>query len=246
MNARSFYSLIQTQGLTRQAHQWTSLLAFSQERLVYRKALELLPPSARCLDWGCGNGHLSFFLAEHGFRTDAYALDEAPAMLRGRGGISFTRGHDRFTLPYPASSFDAVFGVGVLEHVTEHGGSETASLGELARVLKPGGLLFIFHLPNRWSWIEIAKTCTWRLGLTSTREHVRRFTRRDFALLLAGTPFETVEQGRYHWLPRATLARLPGLRDSAAFCAAIDRLDDALAAALKPVCQNWFFILRRR
>jgi hypothetical protein len=134
----------------------------------------------------------------------------------------------------------------VLEHVAEHGGDEAGSLGELARVLKPGGLLSLFHLPNQWSWIEAAKWCTWRLGLTQTREHLRHFTRAGFLALIAATPFEVIESGRYHVLPRATLGRLPWLRDAAVFCAAVDLLDDLLAWPLAPIAQNWYFVLRRR
>lgn len=217
---------------------------YSQERLPYRKALEL-PPSARCLDWGCGNGHFAFFLAAHGFRPYAYALAEAPELLRHQKSTSFTKGEDRTRLPYASATFDAVFGLGVLEHVAEHGGDEAGSLAELARVLKPGGLLFIFHLPNRWSWIEAAKWCTWRLGLTQTREHLRHFTRGEFAAFVAGAPFEILEGGRYHVLPRATLGRLPWLRDSAAFCALVDAVDDLLAWLLAPIAQNWYFVLRK-
>ena len=213
--------------------------------MVYAKALENVSPQSRALDWGCGNGHFSYFLSEQGYRPDAFALAEKPRLFHQRQNINFVQGTDRTSLPYPASSFDAVFALGVLEHVAEHGGSEAGSLAELARVLKPGGLLLIFHLPNRWSWIEAAKWCTWRLGLTQTREHVRRFTRREIRFLLKDHPWEIIEEGRYHVLPRATLGRLPALRDSRAFCAAVDRLDDLLAWALRPIAQNHFLILRK-
>ena len=216
---------------------------YSQERLPYRKALEL-PPSASCLDWGCGNGHFSFFLAQHGYRPHAYALSDKPLLLE-KSTAAFTKGSDRTALPYASATFDAVFGLGVLEHVAEHGGDEAGSLAEIARVLKPGGLFFVFHLPNQWSWIEAAKWCTWRLGLTQTREHLRHFTRGSFESLIGGMPFDIVDGGRYHLLPRATLGRLPWLRDSAAFCAGVDALDDLLSGLLAPIAQNWYFVLRK-
>jgi SAM-dependent methyltransferase len=245
MDMATFYSTLRQRGHAMHAHQWCSLVTCAQERLVYAKALERVAPQSRVLDWGCGNGHFSYFLAEHGYHPDSYALGEIPPLLHQEKRISFTKGENRTSLPYPASTFDAVFALGVIEHVAEHGGSERASLAELARVLKPGGLLLMFHLPNRWSWIEGAKWCTWRLGLTQTREHLRRFTRDDFLNLLSGLPFKAIEEGRYHFLPRATLGRLPGLRDSRVFCAAIDRLDDLLAWALRPIAQNHYFLLRK-
>jgi len=169
-----------------------------------------------------------------------------PELLRQHKKVSFVKGEDRVRLPYREATFDAVFGLGVLEHVAEHGGDEAGSLAELARVLKPGGLLFLFHLPNQWSWIEAAKWCTWRLGLTQTREHLRHFTRASFTSLLGELPLQIVEGGRYHFLPRVTLGRLPGLRDSPAFDRLVNLADDALAALFAPVCQNWYFVLRRR
>jgi SAM-dependent methyltransferase len=245
MDMAAFYATVKARGLARHAHQWSSLVNCAQERVVYATALKNIAPGTRVLDWGCGNGHFSYFLAEHGTTPDAFALADMPELLKHQKGVSFLKGEDRTRLPYPDATFDAVFALGVIEHVAEHGGSETASLAELARVLKPGGKLFVFHLPNLWSWIEIAKWCTWRLGLTSTREHVRRFTHGSFLELLKGLPFDVVADGRYHFLPRATLGRLPGLGDSPGFCATVDRVDDALAWLLAPLTQNRWFLLRR-
>ena len=241
----AFYSTLRLRGLTHHAHQWASLVACGQERLVYEKALEKTAPGSRCLDWGCGNGHFSYFLSEQGYHPDSYALSDVPPLLDQKKEIMFTKGTDKSALPFPASTFDAIFALGVLEHVAEHGGDEKSSLAELARVLKPGGLLLVFHLPNRWSWIEWAKWSTWRLGLTQTREHVRRFTQGEFRSLIEERPLEIIEQGRYHLLPRATLGRLPGLGNCAAFACAVNMLDDFLALLFRPFTQNWYFILRK-
>jgi SAM-dependent methyltransferase len=246
MDMAGFYSKVRARGLVRHAHQWNSLVSFGQERVVYAVALEKLSPRSRVLDWGCGNGHFSYFLAEHGHAPDAFALSEKPILVHEMPAIRFTQGADRTALPYPQATFDAVFALGVIEHVAEHGGDERGSLAELARVLKPGGLLYVFHLPNRGSWIEAAKWCTWRLGITSTREHLRRFTRASFLGLLQGLPFELTGEGRYHFLPRATLGRLPGLKDSPLFAAAVNSLDNVLAQLLAPFVQNRYFVLQVR
>src|SRR5258706_10136483 len=124
MDMASFYSTVRQRGHAPHAHQWFSLLTCAQERLVYAKALETVAPRSRVLDWGCGNGHFSYFLAEHGYHPDSYALSEIPPLLHQEKRISFSKGENRTTLPYPASTFDAVFALGVIEHVAEHGGSE--------------------------------------------------------------------------------------------------------------------------
>ncbi len=54
------------------------------------------------------------------------------------------------TLPFESASFDAVLSLGVLEHVAHTG----ESLDELRRVLEPGGTLYVFKLPNRYSYLE--------------------------------------------------------------------------------------------
>lgn len=241
-----FYSKVRARGLARHAHQWSSLVSCGQERVVYAAALEKLAPGSRVLDWGCGNGHFSYFLAEHGHAPDAFALSARPFLVGEKPAIRFTQGTDVTALPYPDATFDAVFALGVIEHVAEHGGDERGSLAELARVLKPGGLLYVFHLPNMGSWIEAAKWCTWRLGITSTREHVRRFTRAGFLKLLQGLPFDVVAEGRYHFLPRATLGRLPGLRDLPAFASLINGIDNILGFTLASISQNRCFTLRRQ
>jgi SAM-dependent methyltransferase len=233
------YDIARSAGACHKAHQFSSRVMCAQERLVYGKALEVLRPSDRVLDWGCGNGHFSFFLAWHEFKVDSYALDERPKLL-SYAPVAFTRGADVTALPYESGTFDAVFGVGVLEHVYERGGSEAASLAELERVLKPGGLLLIFHLPNRTSWLE------WIRGKLGKPVHERRYSRAEALALFRERCFGVVEEGRYHILPRASFNRLPRVvRDSRAWCAALDAVDDALAWMMPALCQNWYFVLRK-
>lgn len=238
-----FYSMVVArERLHGQAHQWASLATYAQERLVYDKTLEYVPQGAHCLDWGCGNGHFSRFLIRSGYRTEAFSLHPIPPLLAGREDVIYKRGEKAspVLLPYPDAAFDAVFGVGVLEHVRDPGGDEAASLAELERILKPNGLLFIFHFPNRWSWLE------WAKGLVGHRQHPRRYTREQFVSFLSGIRLKIIDEGRYHLLPRMALNRLPRtLSDSTAWCSVLDFVEDALSVPLRAICQNWYFILRK-
>ncbi len=236
MNISSFYRQAVSDGVTAHAHQWGSLAYCSQERLVYRKAIQYLNPGARCLDWGCGNGHFSYFLKINGFAPHALSLDDAPYIVRQQA-IPHSRGMNPVDLPFPDNSFPAVFGLGVLEHVRELNGNEPDSLRELARILEPGGLLFIFHLPNKWSALEFAAR-----QVNRDKAHVYRYSLSDARRLFVG--FEILEHGRYHFIPRR-LVNSSRLRDSILACDLVDAADDVLSFFARPICQNWFFILRK-
>jgi SAM-dependent methyltransferase len=136
--------------------------------------------------------------------------------------------------------------MGVLEHVHETDGDQRASLVELARVLKPGGTLLVFHLPNRYTWIEflVRQINPWLRH--PVHQHSRLFTRADVERLLP-PDLSIVECGRYNIIPRNPANALPAwLRDSRAFVAGLNLLDDALTALLPVFAQNWFFVLRKR
>jgi SAM-dependent methyltransferase len=99
----------------------------------------------RILDAACGNGRYSRFLLRH---ADADALitsfDLSPRMLqRARSRLRNERvSHavaDLTRLPYADASFDAIVCGWVLEHLPD----PRSGLGELARVLQPGGKLLL-------------------------------------------------------------------------------------------------------
>jgi SAM-dependent methyltransferase len=99
----------------------------------------------RILDAACGNGRYSIFLLRHA-DADAKltAFDLSPRMLqRARARLHSDRvTHavaDLTRLPYADGAFDAAVCGWVLEHLPD----PTPGLGELARVLQPGGKLLL-------------------------------------------------------------------------------------------------------
>ncbi|MFJ3621523.1 class I SAM-dependent methyltransferase [Streptomyces iakyrus] len=101
----------------------------------------------RVLDAGCGTGRaLPPLRAAVGASGVVLGADLTPAMLReavraGRdrdGQLLLT---DVAALPLRSQSLDAVFGAGLISHLE----SPAENLRELARVVRPGGVLALFH-----------------------------------------------------------------------------------------------------
>jgi SAM-dependent methyltransferase len=225
------YRSAQRRGLTDQVVQWGALANIAQYRLPFREALGRLSPRDTVLDWGCGNGHFSYFLTQHGIRTVGLAFEDPPSMLASEPLFQHVRHDDPVTLPFENAAFDAAASVGVLEH---------------SRVLKPGGTLLVFHLPNRYSWIECVVRSVNPWLRSPVFQHSKLFTRADVEQFLP-PDLSIVECGRYNIIPRNPTSALPAwLRDSPTFVAGLNLLDDALTALLPVFAQNWFFVLRKR
>ncbi|MFI6765153.1 class I SAM-dependent methyltransferase [Streptomyces sp. NPDC050355] len=101
----------------------------------------------RVLDAGCGTGRALPALREAvGPRGAVLGADVTPEMLRaavraGRGRYSALLLADAARLPLPGAALDAVFAAGLISHLPDSAGG----LGELARVVRPGGRLALFH-----------------------------------------------------------------------------------------------------
>lgn len=116
-----------------------------------------VPSGGTALDWGCGEGQLTRRLADRGVMADACDFDPEADGVEERAfslypELSALRSNDPVRIPFEDESFDVALSCGVLEHVEQ----PLASLLELRRVLKPGGTLFVFKLPNRMSVLEFA------------------------------------------------------------------------------------------
>ena len=90
----------------------------------------------RVLDLGCGKGRFSRHLRRAG--ANVVGLDPSPAMLAGAVGLSRIQA-SAARLPLADGGFDAVIAVEVFEHLADI----DAALGEIHRVLRPGGLIVV-------------------------------------------------------------------------------------------------------
>lgn len=108
---------------------------------VMKLAAGLETRGTRALDVSCRNGEVMRALAACGFEVRGTRFERGLPPIEGMPideGVDLTRG-----LPYPDKSFDLVVLTEVIEHLENH----RAALGEVARVLRPGGHL-ILTTPN--------------------------------------------------------------------------------------------------
>lgn len=97
--------------------------------------------SGALLDVGCGPGGVCFAVAAGKPDVDCVGVDVNPAMIQRaqaakRGRLSCTfHVMDAGALRYPVDTFDRIVGVQTMHHWRD----PDAIIGELARVLKPGG-----------------------------------------------------------------------------------------------------------
>jgi SAM-dependent methyltransferase len=120
-------------------------------RLFDKYAAQLvLPSSAKVLEVGCGTGAMVRRLAQRDdFSGKAFGVDQCAAFIDAAtrfahdakldDRVDFRVG-DAHRLDFPAETFDAVFAHTLISHVTA---PETV-LGEMARVVRPGGAVVIF------------------------------------------------------------------------------------------------------
>lgn len=108
----------------------------------YQLVKEALPKKTlKILDCGCGTGE--FLSGLNYSKWKKYGVEVDPERLKlakkRKGKIIFNKMKVGAPLPYKSASFDVV----TLFHVLEHVDSEARIINEIARILKPGGILFL-------------------------------------------------------------------------------------------------------
>lgn len=173
----------------------------------------------RILDVGCGASPLGRLLVERG--AAVVGIDGSTAMLRIAAasaveGLALVAHDLNEPLPFADASFDAVTASFVLHYLEDW----RAVLAELARVLRPGGVIVATtHHPVRDSALSPTGSYLstelveerWHLG---TSDHAVRFWRRPLAAMFAAIADAglVVDQLREPPAPGETTARLLALR----------------------------------
>lgn len=114
---------------------WDYYPTYLAKLQVVRRYLDALPPGARVLDAGCGEGVL---VEQYAGRLAIEGIDEAYSSAHVRRG-------SLLALPWEAAVFDRVLCLDVLEHLTWS--DQPRAMAELRRVLRPDGEALI-SVPN--------------------------------------------------------------------------------------------------
>jgi SAM-dependent methyltransferase len=166
-------------------------------RRVLRAELDRLPlaPHARLLDAGCGSGRTLDELARYGRASGVDLSPEAveTARRRGHDDVHVARIEE---LPFADASFDAVTCLDVVEHTPD----DRATLAELLRVTRPGGLLLVTVPAYQalWSWHD------------EVNRHYRRYETRSLRAAARDAGWDLVTDTHFNslLLPPAAAVRL--------------------------------------
>ena len=103
----------------------------------WRDVFSTARPGSSVLEIGCGSGDVSVWAAEagRGLRVVASDIHDQAEGVRQHPDVSFAGGVRAEALPFPPAAFDLVISNFAIEYAEDR---ETA-IGELARVLAPGG-----------------------------------------------------------------------------------------------------------
>lgn len=170
-------------------------------------AVSLLDKGEKMLDVGCGNGSL-VFKAKGKYRK-IFGVDISPSRIEeaksnamkqfgNLEGMSFSSCNINEKIDFSDNMFDAVTSVAVIEHVFD----PYFVVGEIHRVLKPGGI-FIGEVPNIAYIRQRIHLLCGKLPVTSSpynwKEigwdggHLHYFTKKTFCRLIEESGFRILE-----------------------------------------------------
>jgi len=140
--------------------------------LRFRKAIAAagLRPGETVLDLGAKRGGLASAITAAHLEVEYTGLDlsEANVAAGTEAGLSFVRGNVTDELPFGDGSFDCVFCLELLEHLT----APVDLLVEIRRVLTDSGRAVV-SVPSPYSWVEVVREL---LNRPDTEGHLNAFT----------------------------------------------------------------------
>lgn len=184
---------------------WITRLMFllDPKRLFFY--INLPNKKIKILDFGSGNGLFDIELGAckpHASFTGVEISDKAHGRAREFldeceiPNVGFDL-YDGGKLPYKDASFDIVISCDVFGHVPDLPGA----MGEISRVLKPGGRIVIFS-ESKLAYLPVVSNLTARGFVTDPFEefHISIFSRKDLAIMLQKKGFDKIKMySPYFW-----------------------------------------------
>jgi SAM-dependent methyltransferase len=217
--------------------------AFRDENHGLLEAFEALTPPGRLLEVGCAGGWLLEQARERGWQAQGVELSaEAVAHARARGLEVFHGEVAEASLP--ADHFDLVYLGDVLEHVPDC----RAALGEVARVLRPGGHLYLrgpltTHSLARSLALRLYRHARDGIVLAEPPYHLWEFTPRSLAALLERVGLDVVRMRQSKIPPGRTHGKKTRLQRAAMY--ALDALNLPLTRAFNVLGDRVVVVARR-
>ncbi len=218
--------------------------AFRAENAGLLDAFARLGPPGRLLEVGCAGGWLLKHAIARGWEAEGVELSAA-AVAHARGlGLTVHHG-DLIEAALPAARFDLAYMGDVLEHVPDC----RATLAEVARVLKPGGHLYLrgpttTNSLARGLALAVSDALHRPIVLREPPYHLWEFTPGPLARLFEATGFDVVSLAQSKIPPgRAHGDKTPLERGA---MAAIDAINLPLTRTLNVAGDRIVMIGRRR
>jgi SAM-dependent methyltransferase len=176
-----------------EAYRFTSKLRAGPSRFV-TQCLQLVEPRSSILELGCGAGIDANAFADGGHIV--HATDFVPSVVetnrtryRDTPNLTFAEMRIDAPYPFPDATFDAIYAHLTLHYFT--GEVTREIIGEITRVLRPGGwLLFACKSPSDPAWgrgVEIEP------DMFELNGKVRHFFSEDYARNLLEARFQDIE-----------------------------------------------------
>lgn len=162
----------------------------------------------RLLDLGCGFGRHTYEALQRGASvvscdmalTELETINNTTRLLVNEGSFKAELSQtavqgDGTALPFADNSFDKVIASEVLEHIDD----DAAAIGELLRVIRPGGVLAVTvpaWLPEKLCW----KISSDYHAPAAVGGHVRIYTENELRQKMRAAGFEPTDSHRAHAL----------------------------------------------
>lgn len=149
---------------------------------------------AKCLDYGCGLGHIIKYFLDDGVNMYGVDMSGESVKLVNEKFRDYPNWHgasvyDGKRLPYEDDSFDLITCTEVIEHILPK--HMELFLCELNRILKPNGKI-VFTTPNDENMILNTMCCPECNTLFHKHGHCNKFTQESLQLLMEKHDFTTV------------------------------------------------------